>query len=140
MAELALREGRPSHHYTLPIGEVFATKLAELVKNIEGYGVTLNFRDEDYNAETGGFHPVEIRLERHREQWRICYITEFCYVGSGYFAELAKAIDFDIGCDTFQTAFGCFPIRTGHDMYEVWEPNFLSYWEMGVFTIKVTPD
>ncbi len=26
--------------------------------------LTLNYRDPDYSATTGGYHPVEIRLER----------------------------------------------------------------------------
>ena len=26
--------------------------------------VTLNFRDPDYSPEAGGFHPVEVRLEK----------------------------------------------------------------------------
>lgn len=124
----------------LPVSDTFATKLAELVKDIDSYSVTINFRDENYSAENGGFHPVEIRLEHHRDHWRLCYITEFCYVGTGYFAELTKAIDFDFSYSAFQTLYGYFPIRAGRDMYEMWEPNFLSYWEMGVFTIKVTPN
>ena len=33
-------------------------------KGILGNNVTINFRDPTYSAENGGFHPVEIRLER----------------------------------------------------------------------------
>lgn len=31
--------------------------------------ITLNFADPDYNAERGGFHPVEIGLSRQGDAW-----------------------------------------------------------------------
>ncbi len=96
-----------------PISEQLANLLATLAKDTDSYGVTINFRDEDYSADAGGYHPVEVRLERHRDQWRINYLTEFAYVGAGYFAELAKAINFDFGCGLFQTTYGVFAIEAG---------------------------
>ncbi|TVP09305.1 MULTISPECIES: DUF2787 family protein [Shewanella] len=122
------------------ISEPFANLLASIVKDVDGHAVTLNFRDESYSAEAGGYRPVEIRLEWHSEQWQINYITEFCYVGTGHFAELAKAIDFDFGSGIFQTNFGVFAIEIAQDMYTIWEPNFMSYYEMGVFKTTVTPE
>ena len=41
-------------------------------------GVILNFRDPDYSAESGGYHPVEICVDA---QGRIQYITDFAYYG-----------------------------------------------------------
>jgi hypothetical protein len=31
--------------------------------------ITFNFRDADYSAELGGYHPVEIRLVKADDQW-----------------------------------------------------------------------
>ena len=39
-----------------------------------GEGVILNFRDPDYSAESGGYHPVEICVN---SQGRIQYITAY---------------------------------------------------------------
>ncbi|GGA67218.1 hypothetical protein GCM10011369_06070 [Neiella marina] len=125
----------------LPVSEQFASLLAEQLKDVTSNAVTLNFRDESYDAESGGFRPVEIRLERHLNQWHIQYITEFCYVGIGPFAELTKSLDFDFGCGIFQSVIGECAIEKGTDMYVVWEPNFLSYWqEMKAFTLTISPD
>ena len=57
-------------------------------------GVILNFRDPDYSAESGGYHPVEICVDA---QGRIQYITDFAYYGQGPYAELDKELDFDLG-------------------------------------------
>lgn len=54
--------------------------------------VTLNFRDPDYSAERGGYHPVEIRLVRQEDEWCLDYATNFGYVGNVY-PELEKIID-----------------------------------------------
>lgn len=31
--------------------------------------VTLNFRDPDYSPEAGGFHTVEVRIEKQATSW-----------------------------------------------------------------------
>jgi hypothetical protein len=56
----------------------------------------------------GGYHPVEMRLKNEGDGWRFCYITDFCYVGSGDIAELAKDLDLDLDFDAgvFQNLFG----------------------------------
>ncbi|PCI58786.1 MAG: hypothetical protein COB35_12925 [Gammaproteobacteria bacterium] len=88
---------------------------------------SFNFRDPKYTADDGGYHPVEIRLEKDGEYWRFCYITDFCYVGSGYCAELAKDLDFDFDAGVFQNLFGTYPIEQGIEMYQIWEQNFVYY-------------
>jgi hypothetical protein len=36
----------------------------------------------------------------------------------------------------FQNLFGVFPIEQATDMYQIWESNFLHYWqEMEVFNV-----
>ena len=58
-------------------------------------GVIISFRDEDYSAVKGGFHPVEVCLRRDGS---LLYITDFCYVGD----ELYKCLDFDFSLDIFR--------------------------------------
>ncbi|PKG93158.1 DUF2787 family protein [Paraglaciecola sp. MB-3u-78] len=122
----------------LPVSKSLADALIAIIDQdkLTGEAVTINFRDPDYSAEKGGFHPVEIRLEKRSDAWQFCYITDFCYVGSGYTAELAKDLDFDFQAGVFQNLFGVFPIEQATDMYQIWESNFLHYWqEMEVFNV-----
>ncbi len=101
--------------------------------------LTLVFRDESYSVETGGFHPVEIRLVKTGDEWQIDYITDFCFVGNGYDAELTKEIDFD-----FANNYG-FHLYTGEsklselsELFNIWQSNFVSCVERGVFQVKIT--
>jgi hypothetical protein len=54
--------------------------------------LTINFRDKDYSAAAGGFHPVEVRLEKRGIGWVLVYITDFSYQGR-VDSELVKEID-----------------------------------------------
>jgi hypothetical protein len=54
-------------HYeglALPVSKQLADAIADLLTkySVTGDSVTINFRDPIYSAESGGFHPVEIRL------------------------------------------------------------------------------
>ncbi|ELB2072877.1 DUF2787 domain-containing protein [Vibrio parahaemolyticus] len=106
--------------------------------------VVINFRDSSYNAESrSGFHPVEIRLVRLYDQWIFDYITDFAYCGGSY-PELVKEVDFNFSSGTASFSYVPeLPITSSEVMefYSMWESNFLSYVEMGVFDeIKVTVD
>jgi len=131
-------------HYeglALPVSKRLVDSLIDILKqhDIHGDSITINFLDSSYSAERGGFHPVEIRLEKHGEDWHFCYITDFAYLGSGPYAELAKELNFDFGAGVFQNLFGVFPIEQATDMYQIWEGNFLHYWcELDVFSITVS--
>ncbi|MFC3095247.1 DUF2787 domain-containing protein [Alteromonas sediminis] len=119
-------------HYdglALPVSTKFAHELEVLLNNSQtsGESVTFNFRDPNYSIKRGGFHPVEIRLERQGNKWHFCYITDFAYIGSGPYAELTKELDFDFQSGVFQNLFGVFPIEQAKDMYQIWEGNFLYY-------------
>jgi len=125
----------------LPISQAFALALAEEVKNIDSKAVTINFRDPDYSPQTGGFHPVEIRLEKGTDQWQLCYITDFCYVGHQGQWELVKELDFDFSCGVFQSISGLLVIEAATELYPIWEQNFLCYWqEMDVFNVSISTD
>lgn len=100
---------------------------------------TLSFRDENYSAELGGYHPVEIHLVKHKGLWFFDYITDFTYVGCGQDAELAKEIDFDFTSGLgFQLYSGDDDINQFTELYKSWEMNFISYFESRVFKTKVT--
>ncbi len=126
----------------LPVSPVLALYITDLLAPYENEkSVTINFRDLSYSADDGGYHPVEIRLENDGSNWHICYITDFCYVGSGYCAELAKDLDFDFQAGIFQNLFGTYPIEQAIEMFQVWESNFIYYaMVVKVFTIKYSTD
>lgn len=120
------------------------SKLIDIIKDslkgkdlIGKTSVTLNFRDPDYSAETGGYHPVEIMLKRKGDDWHFQYITDFCYVGIGPYAELVKDLDFDFGAGVFQTKYGYYRIEAASDIYPVWEQNFQIYFRIEAFDIKI---
>ena len=50
----------------LPVSKRFVDAMTKLTEHQQvNDSVTINFRDPNYSAENGGFHPVEIRLEKH---------------------------------------------------------------------------
>jgi len=126
----------------VPMSPVFTLYIAELLAPHENEkAVTINFRDPNYSVDDGGYHPVEIRLENEGDGWRFCYITDFCYVGSGYMAELAKDLDFDFDVGVFRNLFGTYPIEQAIEMFQIWETNFVYYaMTSKVFTIQALAD
>jgi hypothetical protein len=126
----------------LPLSPMFALYIADLIAPYEkSEAVVLNFRDPNYSANNGGYHPVEIRLENEGDVWRFCYITDFCYVGSGEMAELAKDLDFDFQKGVFQNLFGKYPIEQAIEIFQVWESNFVYYAMVSkVFNIQKIAD
>ncbi|WP_194164252.1 DUF2787 family protein [Agarivorans sp. B2Z047] len=96
---------------------------------------TLNVKDRSYTPQDGGYHPVEIRIERINQKWTICYITEFAYIGGDY-PELAIELDFNIEHNYFEQMFStptCLDTPSVRSFYTLWESNFLSYLEQGAF-------
>lgn len=125
----------------LPVSQQLVDALSALLTehHSKENALTINFRDPSYSADNGGFHPVEIRLERENGMWCFCYITDFTYVGSGFTAELVKELDFDFESGLFQNLFGILPIEQAEDMFQIWESNFLHYWqEMKVFDVTIS--
>ncbi|MGI5308186.1 DUF2787 family protein [Rheinheimera sp. WS51] len=126
----------------LPVTKGFCEQLSQLLinrVNQQPREATINFSSPHYSAKGGGYHPVEIRLERSGHSWTICYITDFGYVGQGQDVELAKSLDFDFQAGMFQDLSGYYPIETAAMIYPIWEENFLEYWlVMNVFDIEVT--
>ncbi|WP_213866081.1 DUF2787 family protein, partial [Vibrio crassostreae] len=118
---------------SLPISIKLQTALLKHINtqpNQSGDYLTLNFRDTTYSAEAGGYHPVEIALQKDSAgRWSILYITDFAYFGLAY-PELERSVDFDIGNNmAFFTGVGWQAIDAYgvNDFYKIWESNFLSY-------------
>ncbi|EGQ7810729.1 DUF2787 domain-containing protein [Vibrio parahaemolyticus] len=138
-----------THHISgkaFPVSDLLTTRLVETLANqitlnetladalVSCRTIVFNFRDKSYSAEQGGFHPVEICLVKHSSgDWHYQYVTDFAYMGN-YYPELEKALDFDFES---HGAYSCgIPERTeqgAHELYQLWERNFLAYVEMDVY-------
>ncbi|MCD9464484.1 hypothetical protein CJF25_16080 [Photobacterium phosphoreum] len=132
----------------LPVTENLQQKLQHIttqhnLPTTSTSALTFNFRDTGYSAESGGWHPVEIRIEQENDQWHFSYITDFSYVGYPY-PELAKEVDFDFDNNRASVLYSWEEVITDSrvaEFYQVWEMNFLAYVEMEVFDeIKVTAE
>jgi hypothetical protein len=97
-------------------------------------GFIINFRDPEYSAETGGYHPVEICVNA---QGRFLYITDFAYEGDGHYAELCKELDFDFSYGLFQQMGREYPIADSANLFKLWQSNFCSYYQQQIFQVSV---
>ncbi|HHC7249853.1 TPA: DUF2787 domain-containing protein [Vibrio parahaemolyticus] len=96
--------------------------------------VVFNFRDKNYSAERGGFHPVEICLLRSSDgDWQYQYVTDFAYIGNHY-PELEKELDFDFNSrGAYSRGIPMRSQQEANELYQLWEHNFLAYFEMGAY-------
>lgn len=104
--------------------------------NQDTQAVTVNFRNPDYSPEKGGYHPVEVRLEKRTTGWKFIYITDFSYVDY-YQPELGKEVDI---CFNSKSVY--LMDRALNDMFagqfiRDFIDNFLTYYELDVFTVQV---
>lgn len=105
--------------------------------------ITIHYRDSGYNCKEGGYHPVEIALQKDAAtgRWDILYITDFSYHGYPY-VELITNLDFNFSLETFNAVY-CSPRsiadQSTKEVYQLWEHNFLCYIGSGAFDqIKVS--
>lgn len=107
--------------------------------------ITFNFMDSNYSASTGGYHPVEIRMEKAANNqdsdcWKLIYITDFSYQGV-YCPELVKEIDACFISNRVYSLFGGWlNKRNGNELLKLFIDNFIEYHSMGVYTVKVSFD
>ena len=95
--------------------------------------LTFSFRNKSYSPETGGWHPVEIRIYLKTKCWHFDYITDFSYQGTAY-PELAKEVDFDFSSGHAYLIYqGDMPLDEVTDFYKLWESNFVEYVKMDCF-------
>ncbi len=123
--------------------QILTNELMKHYPNLEQFTdaevITYNFRDPDYSADQGGYHPVEIRISRADMAFQLDYLTDFSFVRSGWDNELAKEIDFDLANGCCEIRY-CKPItiKQGADMYKRYQENFISYYSMDVYDVDVS--
>ncbi|AWB66051.1 hypothetical protein C2869_06180 [Saccharobesus litoralis] len=133
----------------LPVSEALGERLKKCLENtmekmtdadiLSLSSVILNFRDPDYDAISGGYHPVEIRFEQVNQGWCFSYITDFSYQGQPPFAELAKELDFDFQAGITQIIHcGVMAIENTRDIYCIWEKNFLHYASCDIYQVFIS--
>ena len=119
--------------------QVIEKELAEVTPK-DANAITLNFRDPDYSAEAGGFHPVEVRLEKQQDHWRLVYVTDFAFRGHP-FPELVKDIDICFNSKQVYSLFsGWIGERECRSLINLFTQNFAAYFDMGVYKVKVSLD
>jgi hypothetical protein len=108
--------------------------------------ITFNFRDDNYNANTGGYHPVEIRVEKQptdeaiKDHWQLMYITDFSYQGSPY-PELVKEIDICfVSKRVYSLYSGWLAPRDGQELLRLFIDNFIEYHSMSTYIVTVSLD
>jgi hypothetical protein len=123
------------------IYQVINQSLADIATPNEGIkAVTINFRDPDYSAETGGYHPVEIRMEKQNELWQLVYITDFSYQGSP-FPELVKEIDVCfISKKVFNLFIGWLQNPNAKELVSLFIGNFIEYFTNDCYQVSVSFD
>ncbi len=129
----------------LKVPESFIGVIISAVTNGGDYvgvakAVTLNFRDPDYSPEAGGFHPVEVRLEKQATSWQLVYITDFSYQGR-YTPELIKEIDvcFSIK-QVYHFLAGWLNAREGEELLALFISNFVEYYNTGCYQVSLTTE
>lgn len=131
---------------SLPIAQAFSQLLLHELNNsvinsaidlTTVRAVTLNFRDPLYSAETGGFHPVEIRLLRLHEQWLFDYVTDFSFMGN-YYPELEKELDICWSQGyVYHFMMGDIDEEEGGALFELWQRNFIQYHKMKCYEVSI---
>jgi hypothetical protein len=102
--------------------------------------ITLNFRDPNYSADAGGYHPVEIRIEKQNKLWQLVYITDFSYQG-GPFPELVKEIDVCfISKQVFNLFIGWLQNRSAKELLTPFVSNFIEYFANDCYQVSVSFD
>ncbi|RSM24566.1 DUF2787 domain-containing protein [Aeromonas salmonicida] len=131
---------------SLPVCQALLTTLCQEVKltdlDLERCTeLTFNFRNPGYSAEQGGVHPVEIRLIRGLDGWLFDYVTDFSYQGVGDYAELGKELDFNfLDNEHFLLGWGPLRLTEAHELFALWQSNFMAYHQLESFTVTVSGD
>lgn len=99
-------------------------------------GAVINFRDQQYCPDSGGYHPVEIAIG---PDGGIRYVTDFAYYGRPPDCELSAELDFSFETRIFGHFGTSYHLREGLELFKLWQSNFLAYHDMDVFTVTVRP-
>ncbi len=126
----------------LPMSQAFIAILKSVISlssqnEVNYHGVILNFRDPQYTAENGGFHPVEICLIRCNDGWYFDYLTDFSFIGTVW-PELEKEMDISWSQGyVWHYLMGDLEYEEGGALFELWQRNFIQYWKMKIYTVSV---
>jgi len=141
--KLNLKQGQ---NLTLP-ERLFALLNTELTKSAVSITtqnpLTFHFRDIDYSASNGGYHPVEIRVEKvtNKEEpdyWKVIYITDFSFQGAPY-PELVKEIDICFTSNRVYSLFtGVLSHLKGQTLLTLFMNNFIDYYASEVYEVTIT--
>lgn len=102
--------------------------------------ITLNFRDPSYSSEHGGYHPVEVRLERHNLEWKLVYVTDFSFQGTS-FPDLIKEIDICFLTNQVYSLFsGWLNNKSGKELITLFVDNFIEYHALDTYQVSVSFD
>lgn len=119
---------------------MLTTELCKVRVKSDITNIVLNFRDKNYSADNGGFHPVEIRLHKLNDNWQLVYVTDFAYHGCPY-PELVKEIDI---CFTRKQVYhlygGWFNKQAGSELIQLFISNFIEYHNMGVYVVEISTE
>jgi hypothetical protein len=97
--------------------------------------VALNFHDPGYNADSGGFHPVEIHVDSKGD---ILCITDFAYFGAPPFVELGIELDWNFEMNSFRQFDFFYDLACGRGLLGLYTKNFVAYYSGGCFEVEVT--
>lgn len=125
----------------LPIFKPFINLLANAIEcHPKVFSITLNYSNPDYTAKSGGYRPVEIRLERKQDnRWHICYVTEFTYIPTPFGHESTYAIDFDFSRGIgYQLGMTSEPITAYGSLFSLWQRNFCRYHSYDTYQCKIS--
>jgi len=108
------------------------------INPVDSNAITFNFRDPNYSAENGGYHPVEVRLEKQQDHWCFVYITDFSFHGHPY-PELVKDIDICFNRKQVYSVFsGWIGKQEGIELIGLFAENFVAYHQMGAYQVHHT--
>ena len=97
--------------------------------------IALNFRDPGYNADSGGFHPVEIHVDSKGD---VLSITDFAYFGMPPMVELGIELDWSFEHDYFRQFDSMYDLECGRGLLGLYTKNFVAYYSGGCFEVEVT--
>ena len=116
----------------------FVSVVNELLKDtsLNGPGiVALNFHDQSYSAENGGYHPVEIHVDSKGD---ILSITDFAFFGCPPMVELGIELDWSFEQGSFRQFDSMYDLECGRSLLGLYTRNFVAYFEDGCYETEVT--
>jgi len=100
-----------------------------------GQGVIINFRDPEYSAERGGYHPLELSISTNGD---LLYLTDFSFAGMPPFVELGIELDWNFEMNSFRQFDNMYDLECGRSLLGLYLANFTAYYKSGVYQVEVT--